>query len=90
VVPETIGVEGPAFVAAATTGLQERVEPLRRSHPEISVEVEVLLGDPVDALVAESRAVDLLILGVHGKHAVLGGSVRGVLAHSHCPIGLIR
>lgn len=90
VVPETIGVEGPAFVAAARTGLQETVESLRHSHPEIPVEVEVLLGDPVDALVEESRAVDLLILGLHGKHAVLGGSIRGVMAHSHCPVGLIR
>jgi len=90
VVPETIGVEGAAFVAAASEGLEERVEMLRRGHPGVPVEVEVLLGDPVDALVAESRTVDLLILGIHRHHAVLGGSIRGVVAHSHCPVGLIR
>ncbi|HEY3338458.1 MAG TPA: universal stress protein [Propionicimonas sp.] len=89
VVPETLGVEGAGFVAAATAGLEEHVAPLRQRHPEVGVEVEVLLGDPVDALVAESRAVDLLILGVH-HHAVLGGSIRGVMAHSHSPVGLIR
>ncbi|HSK31861.1 MAG TPA: universal stress protein, partial [Propionicimonas sp.] len=61
-----------------------------RGHPGVEVEVEVLLGDPVDALVAESRTVDLLILGIHRHHAVLGGSIRGVVAHSHCPVGLIR
>ncbi|HSN43095.1 MAG TPA: universal stress protein, partial [Propionibacteriaceae bacterium] len=48
VVPETIGMEGAEFVAAATAGLEELVEPLRRSHPEVEIEVEVLLGDPVD------------------------------------------
>ena len=90
VVPETIGVEGAAFVAAAAAGLEDQVEAIRRSHPEVSVEVEVLLGDPVAALIAESRAVDLLILGVHRHHAVLGGPVRGVMAHAHCPVGTIR
>lgn len=90
VVPETIGVEGAGFVAAASAGLEGIVEPLRKKHPEVSMEVDVLLGDPVDALVAESRKVDLLILGVHRHHAVLGGSLRGVMAHSHCPVGLIR
>jgi len=89
VVAETVGVEGAAFVAAATAGLDENLEPLRRRHPETSIEVDVLLGNPVDALVEESRAVDLLILGVH-RHAVLGGSIRGVIAHAHCPVGLIR
>ena len=90
VVPGTIGFEGSALVAAATTGLEEQVESVRRSHPETSLEVEVMLGDPIDALVAESRSVDLLILGIHGQHAVLGGLIRGVMAHSHCPVGLIR
>lgn len=90
VVAETLGVEGAAFIAAATAGLEEYLEPLRRRHPETTMEVDVLLGDPVDALVAESREVDLLILGVHRRHAVLGGSIRGVMAHSHCPVGLIR
>jgi len=90
VVAETIGIEGSSFVAAATAGLEEHLEALRHRHPETSMEVDVLLGDPVDALVAESRAVDLLILGVHRHHAVLGGSIRGVMAHSHCPVGLIR
>jgi nucleotide-binding universal stress UspA family protein len=90
VVSETVGVEGAAFVAAATTGLEQHLEPLRRRHPQTSIEVDVLLGNPVDALVDESRAVDLLILGVHRHRAVLGGSIRGVMAHSHCPVALVR
>ncbi len=90
VVAETVGVEGAAFVAAATAGLEEQLEPLRQGHPGTSIEVDVLLGNPVDALVEVSQAVDLLILGVHRHHAVPGGSIRGVMAHAHCPVGLIR
>ena len=90
VVPETLGVEGAAFVAAATADLEHQVGPLREKHPEVSVDVEVLLGDQVDALVAVSKVVDLLILGVHRNRAALGGPLRGIMAHAHCPVGLIR
>ncbi|CAL8980292.1 Universal stress protein/MSMEI_3859 [Propionicimonas sp. T2.31MG-18] len=90
VVPETIGVEGAQFVAAATAGLEEQLAPLRAKHPATSAEVEVLLGDPVASLIGVSKTVDLLILGVHHHHAVLGGSVRAVIAHAHCPVGLVR
>lgn len=90
VVPETLGVEGAVFVAAATAGLERQLGSVREEHPAMSVEVEVLLGDPVDALVAVSKTVDLLILGVHHHRAVLGGSIRGVMAHAHCPVGLTK
>ena len=90
VVPETLGIEGADFVSAATTDLNHQLSPLRGKHPDLDVELEVLLGDPVDALVGVSREVDLLILGVHHDRAALGGSIRGVLAHAHCPVGLTR
>ncbi len=90
VVPETLGVEGAAFVAAATADLEHQVAPLREKHPEVTIEVEVLLGDQVDALVGVSKVVDLLILGVHRNRAALGGSIRGIMAHAHCPVGLTR
>ena len=90
VVPETLGVEGAAFVAAATADLENQVAPLREKHPEVTIEVEVLLGDQVDALVGVSKVVDLLILGVHRNRAALGGSIRGIMAHAHCPVGLTR
>ncbi|HEY3406959.1 MAG TPA: universal stress protein [Propionicimonas sp.] len=90
VVPETLGVEGVQFVAAASAGLEEQLAPFRDAHPEVSAEVEVLLGDPVASLIGVSKTVDLLILGVHHDHAVLGGPVRAVIAHAHCPVGLIK
>jgi nucleotide-binding universal stress UspA family protein len=90
VVPETLGVEGAAFVAAATADLENQLSALRQDHPEADLDVEVLLGDPIDQLVATSRVADLLILGLHPEGPALGGLVRGVMAHSHCPVGLCR
>lgn len=90
VVPETLGVEGPTFVAAATAELDRQLVPFRARHPEAQIFVEVLLGDPLDQLVAVSKAVDLLIVGVHHDGPALGGLVRGLMAHSHCPVGLSR
>jgi len=90
VVPENLGIEGPRFVAAANACLAEQLDPLRKRHPEQSVEVEVLLGDPVQSLIEVSKTVDLLIVGVHHDRAVLGGPVRALISHSHCPVGLIK
>jgi len=88
VVPETLGVEGAGFVAAASRELENQIAPLREAHPEAAIEVETLLGTPVEALVEVSRSVDLLILGLNRRSAGLGGSVRGVIAHAHCPVGI--
>ncbi len=90
VVPQTLGVEGADFVTAASTGLGEQLAPFRDRHREVTIEVEVLLGDTADALVEVSRSADLLILGERHGRLVLGGPVRAVLAHAHCPVGLIR
>ncbi len=89
VVPESLGLEGAPLVEAASTELAAQLVPYRAKHPAVPVEVEVLLGDPVASLIAISKATDLLILGVHHYHAVLGGPTRAVLAHAHCPVGLI-
>ena len=90
VVPETLGIEGQAFVESANAGLEHQLEGVRSEHPGVQVDVDVQLGDPVAALVATSAAVDLLIIGTHHERAMLGGPTRGVIAHAHCPVGLIR
>lgn len=89
VVPESLGLEGGQLVEVADAELTEQLMPFRARHPAVPVEVEVLVGDPVASLVAITKTADLLILGVHHHHAVLGGPTRAVLAHAHCPVGLI-
>ncbi len=90
VVPETLGVEGAEFVTVARAGLEDLLAPFRSQHPGVPVEADVLLGDPVAALVGATTSVDLMILGVHHDRANLGGAIRAVIAHAHCPVGLIK
>lgn len=60
--------------------------------PEVPVELDVRYGAPADELVALSQEVDLLIAGVHPSFPTysVGGTVRGLMAHSTCTLGLIR
>lgn len=88
VVPPQVGRE-VAVLTAASADLEQRVGPLRRDHPTIQVDLEVVAGTPVDELVATSQQVDLLILGVNASGS-LSGLARGVLAHAACPVGLTR
>lgn len=87
VVPAEAGTQ-PSALADSTAELEKRLAALRGQHPDTPIDLEVLVGTPIDELIALSEAVDLLILGVHPEH--LRGLARGVLAHSHCPVGLTR
>jgi nucleotide-binding universal stress UspA family protein len=66
----------------------------RRAAPGTDVVTEVLTGDPVPSLVAESGRAPLVVLGdrgVGGVAAVLVGSVAVALAaHAHCPVVVVR
>lgn len=87
VVPGEPGTPASAM-AEATARLDTELAELRAQHPDTSIETEVVVGTPIDELVGLSTSVDLLILGVHPR--ALRGLGRGVLAHSHCPVGLTR
>ncbi len=92
VVPEAFaaGATGPSAMAAATAKLDEQLAPFRKENKDVTVEVEFLLGTPVNELVGVSKVVDLLIMGVRPTDGALGGAVRGVMAHAHCPVGLAK
>jgi nucleotide-binding universal stress UspA family protein len=90
VAPDAHGGHTPAFVEALRAELDDQLRPFRAQHPAVDVEVHVGLGATVHELVAVSATVDLLILGIHHDHPGLGGSVRGVMAHAHCPVGITR
>lgn len=77
-----------ATFAAGIKALDEQLDTVRAEHPDLVVESELALGNPIDELVSRSREVDLLILGVRPDR--LSGLARGVLAHSSCPVGLTR
>lgn len=62
----------------------------------VSTEVEVLEGPPADAIlrVADTRGVDLIVMGSRGRGAMtsllLGSVSHRVLAHAHAPVLIVR
>lgn len=73
-----------------------RVEAAARPHleaaPEVPVTFEVSYGDAVPGLLAISREVDMLMLGTRVAFPSfgVGGIVRALMAHAHCPLGILR
>jgi nucleotide-binding universal stress UspA family protein len=74
----------------AERSLRRAIEELR---PEVAVDVEAIIGDPVDLLVAISDDLDLLVCGSRGYgpvRAVLLGSVSGALMlAARCPVVVV-
>ena len=62
--------------------------------PEVPVRASVLVGTTVEALVAESRGADLLVLGSAGRadvdHAAMGSVASRLATHADCPVVVVR
>lgn len=82
-----------AHEAASRESITTAIAPLREKYPNVPVELKVVIGHPVEELNEWSRNVDLLVLEVHGSALPgfsPGATVRAVMAHSHCPIAMVR
>lgn len=96
--PPTVGLFGRALDAERAAELRRRdtehVEQLvaeeRARHPGVEVTQVEVEAHPVDTLVQRSADLDLLWLGVHEGGFGVGAVVRGVMAHSRCPLALVR
>lgn len=69
------------------------LEPLRRDHPDLEVEVQVVHDDPAVALMHASHDATLLVLvRPHDRRLVgghLGRVARQVMAGSRCPVDVV-
>lgn len=79
--------EESLLLAEAVAGWSER-------YPDVPVRRRVVRDWPAPALVAESRAAQLLVVGARGRGGFTGlllGSVsQAVLHHSSCPVAVVR
>ena len=80
-----------AQMKAAREGVTALVDEARAKMPDVEVSVDVLYGNPVDALVGRTGHADLLVLGIQSPSPAraVGGTIRGLMAHSQSPICLI-
>ena len=69
------------------------LDPWRSKHPDVTVEVRVLHGEPATALVAAAEEAALVVIGRrrHGVPAALhlGGTARAVLRSASCPVRVV-
>ncbi len=66
----------------------EMIAPLATDYPEVPIEVDVSYGSPLDVLIPMTDDLDLLVVGVQPTFPsyTIGGTTRGLMAHSHCPV----
>ncbi|MCL1906681.1 MAG: universal stress protein [Propionibacteriaceae bacterium] len=77
--------------ARVLAGIEQVVEPVQLDYPDLEITIKSQRGVLVEELIQESSRVDLLVLGVRPRPAiVVGGPVRAVLAHSNCPVALVN
>lgn len=68
----------------------------RHADEGVEIEVELLHGDPADAIVAHAAVVDadLIVLGTHGRtglaRVLLGSVAERVVRHSPTPVVTVR
>ena len=79
---------------AARAVLADAVAEVLEGAPGIEVEQRLVEGDPGDALVAESKTAELVVVGSHGrsglKAALLGSVSRHVVSHAACPVVVVK
>lgn len=96
--PPTVGLFGRSVPSerleelhqSDATAVAELVEKAHAAHPATPVTITEVVAHPVDTLVERSGEFDLLFLGVRGQRHGVGAVVRGVMAHSRCPLQLVR
>jgi nucleotide-binding universal stress UspA family protein len=72
--------------------VEAMVEPYADANPDVDASVEVVHGDARRELVARSAESDVLVIEVQSAFPsyAVGAIARGVMAHSSCPVGLVR
>jgi universal stress protein A len=76
----------------STDELTTMLHDVKPTDPSVPVEYRLVTGDPAEAVVqlAEQEAVDLIVLGSHGRKGLsrlLMGSVAEVIVRkAHCPV----
>lgn len=79
----------------ATTLIDHTVQRLREKG-KFEIETDVIGGSPSEVIltVAETRQVDLIVMGVRGLNPVqtvlLGSVSQGVIHHAPCPVTVVK
>jgi nucleotide-binding universal stress UspA family protein len=83
----------PPVPAEAGAILSESLAGWREKFPDVVVRAAAIRAHPVDGLISESGAEDLLVVGRSAHHdlvaTMLGSVTMGVLHHASCPVAVV-
>lgn len=83
----------PPAPAEADAILSEVLAGWREKFPDVAVRAAAIRAHPVDGLITESAAEDLLVVGRSAHHdlvaTVLGSVTMGVLHRASCPVAVV-
>ena len=78
----------------AHSHLGNAVEAAEREQPDVAVQQQLVVGNPIDVLGAEAERAQIMVLGDRGLSRIeglLAGSVSSALAaHAPCPVVVVR
>ena len=74
--------------------LSEQLAGWREKYPEVTVRQVVVHGRPAPILLEHTHDAQLIVVGSRGRHGlasfVLGSTSRALIAHSECPVVVVR
>ena len=83
-----------AYARRVEDRVQEWVEPQRRAHADVKVQVQVERANPSRTLTVSSRSSDLVVVGARGAGGFdglrLGRVSRDLLGHASCALTIVR
>jgi nucleotide-binding universal stress UspA family protein len=78
----------------AETELKKVLDPIRQSHPDVTIEPQLVEGHPAPALIEASTGSDLLVVGSrgHGEFAgmLIGSVSEYCVSNAKCPVLVFR
>ena len=80
--------------AAAEEELDAALDEAFPGGPPVEIERKLVEGDPAEALEAEAKHADLVVVGSRGRSgiaaALLGSVTRHVVDHAACPVVVVK
>ncbi|MFI1869801.1 universal stress protein [Streptomyces jumonjinensis] len=92
--PSPIGPPGGGLRNLAERVLAEAVRHAREAAPDVAVTQDLVTGEPLTVLEAQSRTASLVVVGSRGMGGfiglLVGSTAVHLAAHSRCPVLVVR
>lgn len=79
----------PSYVEGARATVGEVLAGWQETYPDVSVEHEVVIGEPSEAFVHATRRAELVVVGRSGRHGLHRPTAASVVQHASCPVAVV-